>query len=381
MEIRCIASTHLGHQMTKEAALSLGGKAAGVCYMANDIESILTEEKAKTDKRIGLTLGSGHHSVYEHATFNLYLEGIPKILAMILNNEREYVTSEKSARYTKMKAEGKEKELYDKWTEKLQPIIRATYPMMKDLAVKKKAMENARYFISVFTPATNMMYTVNLRQINYILHWCKDFIEKEQENSFTLKVKEALKEFIEKMQFVFVPEIAFPDDTRGLTLFDKKKEHKEHWGETYCTTYLGSFAQLAQAHRHRTIGYAMTLPEKTEFYVPDIVKAQALEQEWLDDMNSIKEKYPQGMLVRICETGRYKEFAVSKCRERLCGQAQLEIMQQTAATLKEYIKGVENYDQEVYEELKKYDVGTRCNWGYKCNEPCIWGRKAISRLV
>ena len=381
MEIKCIASTQIGHQMTKEAALSLGGKAAGVCYMANDMETILNEEKSKTDKRIGLTLGSGHHSVYEHATFNLYLEGIPKILAMILNNEREYVTSEKSARYTKMKAEGKEKQLYDKWTEKLKPIIRATYPLMKDLEVNKKAMENARYFISVFTPATNMMYTVNLRQINYILHWCNDYIEKEQENSFTIQVKDVLKEFVEKMKFVFVPELVFPDDTRGLTLFDKKKEHKEHWGETYCTTYLGSFAQLAQAHRHRTIGYVMTLPEKVEFYVPDIVKSQALEQEWLDDMNSIKEKYPQGMLVRICETGSYKELAVSKCRERLCGQAQLEIMQQTAATLKKYVKGVENYDQEIYEEMKKYDVGTRCNWGYKCDAPCIWGKKAISRLV
>lgn len=380
MKIRCIASTQLGYQMTKEDALSLGGKAAGVCYMAGDITDILLEEEAKTKKRISLTLNSGHHSVYEHSTYNLYLEGIPKILAMILNNEREYVTSEKSARYTKMKVEGKEKELYEKWTEKLKKIIKFTYPMMKDVEVNKKAMENARYFISVFTPATNMMYSVNLRQINYILHWCKDYIKNEETNSFTFKVKEVLQEFVEQMQFLYIPELATPENSRTLSLFDKKKEHKEHWGETYCTTYLGSFAQLAQAHRHRTIGYTMAIPEKTVFYVPDIVKAGEQTEEWLADMESVKSNYPQGMCVRICETGTYDVF-IRKCYERLCGQAQLEIMQQTASTLKNYIKGVENYDSEIYNELKKYDVGVRCNWGYKCTAPCIFGRKAIDRLV
>ena len=38
-----------------------------------------------------------------------------KILAMIINNEKDYSTSEKSARYTKMKLSLKEQEIYDKW--------------------------------------------------------------------------------------------------------------------------------------------------------------------------------------------------------------------------------------------------------------------------
>lgn len=380
MKIRCIASTQLGYQMAKEDALGLGGKAAGVCYMSGDIANILLEDQEKTERRIKLTLGSGHHSVYEHPVFNLYLEGIPKILAMILNNEKEYVTSEKSARYTKMKVEGKEKEIYDKWTEKLKPIIKDTYPHMKDLEVNKKAMENARYFISVFAPATNMMYSVNLRQINYILHWCKDYIKYEEDNAFSVKVKDILKEFIEQMNFVFVPELTTENKARSLSLFDKKKEHKEHWGETYCTTYLASFAMLAQAQRHRTIAYTMQLLDNVEFYVPDIVKAAMLEEEWLEDMKALEANYPQGMLVRICEIGTYRTF-IGKCEERLCGQAQYEIMKQTEATLNEYVKGVENYDSEIYNELKKYNVGTRCNWGYKCDAPCIWGKKAIFRLV
>ena len=36
---------------------------------------------------------------------------------MVLNNEHQYTTSEKSARYTKMKLSQKEQLVYDKWLE------------------------------------------------------------------------------------------------------------------------------------------------------------------------------------------------------------------------------------------------------------------------
>ena len=43
---------------------------------------------------------------------------------MILNNEKDYSTSEKSARYTKFEnLSGKEGELYTKWLDILSPII------------------------------------------------------------------------------------------------------------------------------------------------------------------------------------------------------------------------------------------------------------------
>ncbi|MBN1618718.1 FAD-dependent thymidylate synthase [Candidatus Dojkabacteria bacterium] len=48
------------------------------------------------------TLRDGHDSVYERTVFTFNIEGIPKFLAMILNNEPPYSTSERSARYTKM---------------------------------------------------------------------------------------------------------------------------------------------------------------------------------------------------------------------------------------------------------------------------------------
>ena len=386
MKIKCIASTHVGYTMTKEGALRLGGKAAGVCYMAGTMDDILYENSDKTMRRVGLTLGSGHHSVYEHAQFTLYLEGIPKILAMILNNEKQFSTSEKSARYTKMKIEGKEKELYDKWVEKLENIIKFTYTKMPAAKAKKMAMENARYFISVFTPSTNMMYTCNFRQINYILHWCEDYIANEPETDFTLKVKAVLKDFLAQMQYFYVPEMNCSQKPRKLSLFDDKKR-KEQWGEVYCVNYEGSLAYLAQAQRHRTISYSMSFPQEPKFYVPEILwntegRFEPMKdiEEWQEDMRSIAGNYPQGLLVNICERGTVENL-INKAYERLCGQAQLEIMRITSQTIKRFILEVECTYPDIHDELKRIDVGSRCNFGWECNEPCFFGKKAFDRKV
>ena len=114
MKIKVIASTKVGYKMPKEEAIDFSGKEAGICYLPDDLEKLFGEDKEKTLKRAQRTLKSGHHSVFGHPTYNLTLEGIPKILAMILNNEKVYNTSEKSARYTKMNPSKEEKELYEK---------------------------------------------------------------------------------------------------------------------------------------------------------------------------------------------------------------------------------------------------------------------------
>ena len=63
----------------------------------------------------------------------------------------------------------KEQQLYEKWIKIYQNEIQKEYPQMKEKQVLKLAQENARYLISIFTPATSMEYTVSLRQLNYIL--------------------------------------------------------------------------------------------------------------------------------------------------------------------------------------------------------------------
>ena len=382
MKVEIIASTKVGYQMSKEEAIDFSGKEAGICYLPDDLQKLLNEDKEKTLKRADRTLKSGHHSVFGHPNYNLSLEGIPKILAMILNNEKIYNTSEKSARYTKMNPSKEEKGLYEKWITIYKKKIQEQYPTIDEKRVEKLAQENARYLISVFTPATVMGYTVNFCQLNYTIHWFEDYIKREEDNEFSKKLKPVLQEFVDKLESLNVKELNSDLKNRKISLFAQRKNRKEEFGENYCTTYLASFAQLAQAQRHRTLIYEMTLLNEPQYYVPPIIKGTELEEEWLKDISSLKEFYPQGMLVQVNERGTLENF-ILKCTERLCGAAQLEIMEQTKITLDKYMEATKETNPEIYQELLPYSKGARCTFpGWKCNAPCVFGAKnAMKRKI
>ncbi len=383
MKILILGSTKPEYKLSKEEAMNFAGKSAGICYMPDDINALFSEPEEKTVRRANMTLNSGHHSVFDHTTYNLALEGIPKILAMILNNEGMYTTSEKSARYTKMAPSEEEKELYEKWIEIYKEEISKKYPNIEEKRVKKLAQENARYLISIFTPATTMEYSVSFRQLNYIAHWFEDYIENEPDTKFNLKLKPYLKQFIENVSDYIVPELNSDAKTRKIALFDNRENRKEEFGENYCTTYEGTFAELAQAQRHRTLDYKMRLLDNAKFYVPKIIEDnEVLKAEWLKDISSLSDLYPQGMIVKINERGTVENF-VLKCKERVCGAAQLEIMEQTYNTLQKYIENTEKTNEEVYNYLIPYTKGARCTYpGFKCTAPCIWGAKnALTRKI
>ena len=380
MKIKVIASTKVGYVLTKEEAVDFSGKSAGICYLPDTVETLFAEAPEKTQKRANMNLESGHHSVFGHVHYNLILEGIPKIIAMILNNEKIYNTSEKSARYTKMESSEKEKVLYEKWIQKYKDVISKEYPKFDEKKVKKLAQENARYLISVFTPATIMEYTVSFEQLNFIISWFEDYIKYEPETKFSIQLKKAMKEFLEALPDLKVEKLNPRIKGTKLSLF-AKRDRQEEFGENYCTTYLASFAQLAQAQRHRTLAYEMSLLEKPQYYIPPIIRGTELESEWLKDISSLEEYYPQGMLVKVNERGTVENF-ILKCTERLCGAAQLEIMEQTKITMDKYLEAVKD-NQIIKNYILPYSKGARCTFpGWKCNSPCIFGGKdAMNRKI
>lgn len=380
MKIEVIGSTKVGYVLPKEKALDFSGKSAGICYLPDTLETLFSETEEKTKRRYKMNLDSGHHSVFGHATYNLSLEGIPKIIAMILNNEKIYNTSEKSARYTKMEPSEKEKALYEKWIEIYKEEIKKEYPKLDDKKVQKLAQENARYLISVFTPATIMEYTVSFQQLNFIISWFEDYIEKEEDTVFSKQLKKAMKEFLEAMPDLKVEKLNPRIKGKNLSLF-AKRQRKEEFGENYSTTYLASFAELAQAQRHRTLSYEISFLDKAKYYIPPIIRGTKLEEEWIKDISSLEEYYPQGMLLNINERGTIENF-VLKCTERLCGAAQLEIMEQTESTMKKYLEATKN-DEELYNYLLPYSKGARCTFpGWKCTMPCVFGGKgAMNRKI
>lgn len=381
MKISVIASTKVGYSLPKEDAIDFSGKSAGICYLPDTVEALFAEPSEKTKRRSDGTIKSGHHSVFGHPTYNLCLEGIPKILAMILNNEKIYNTSEKSARYTHMEPSSQEKELYEKWIVTFNEQIYLKYPNFEENRVHKLAQENARYLISVFTPATVMEYTVSFGQLNYIINWAKDYIEKVENDEFSLKLKDTFREFLHAMPDLEVEGLDSRTKDRSFSLFATRKTRSEEFGENYSVNYLASFAQLAQAQRHRTLSYEMTLLDEPQYYIPHIIRGTELEKIWLEDISSLEKYFPQGMLVQVNERGTMENF-VAKCKERLCGAAQLEIMEQTKKIMEKYLEATKN-KPELYNYLLPYSRGARCTFpGWKCNSPCIFGGKnAMNRRI
>lgn len=382
MEIQIIGSTKPKYELSKDEALDFSGKSAGICYMPDTIDVLFGEEKEKTNRRINRTLISGHHSVFDHPVYNIVLVDIPKILAMILNNEGMYTTSEKSARYTKMKLSNEEEKMYEKWIKIYSEQIEKKYPNIQEKQRIKLAQENARYLISIFTPSTTMEYTVSLRQINYIMHWFEKFIKEAENTKFNILLKPYLKEFIQKLQKLWIEELNTEVKNRTISLFDNR-DRKEEFGENYCTTYEGTFAELAQAQRHRTLNYTIQLLEEPKVYVPAIIEDnKEIKKEWIKDMKSVSDNFPQGLIIKINERGTVENF-ILKCKERLCGAAQLEIMLQTKNTLDKYIEHTKNTNTEVYKYLMNYSSGIRCKFkDWQCKNPCIWGSKnALTRKI
>ena len=377
----------------KDEAIKLSGKIAGVCYDREGFAHLENEPEEKTMRRVNMTLDNGHHSVYDHILINFNLQNIPKILAMVLNNEHQYTTSEKSARYTPVVRGNDsiiteyEERLYNKWIKIFKIKIASQYKSVySDTKISKLAQENARYLVTVFMP-TQMIYSTSLRQINYIASWMQDYIEKANtDNLFDRKLSYFMNELLNELTRLNVLEARLMrnEKHRSLSLFGKDLDKKEeHFGDVYSTLYKGSFAQLAQAHRHRTLDYQMEMLDEKEYFVPPILlDDQTMIEEWISDMQIVKGVNPQGELVKISEVGKYEDF-ILKCKERLCSAAQLEICLQTKETLLRYKEALESSNSPLAKDIKKYSYGARCTFpDFNCSSDCKFNEgKSLTRKI
>ena len=380
MKISVIATTHENYVAPKSEFDNLSGHAAGVCYMPQNFDKLFNEPVEKTIKRCESTKINQHHSVFGHPYITLSLEDIPKGLAMILNNEGIYNTSEKSARYTKMVLTDNEQKLYDKWLDTYKSLIKDEYQdkyphIFTDQKIQKLAQENARYLISVFTP-TSMIYTVSYQQLNYLYQMIMNEIKNNNSNAFMQALKPAMQDFCvaiaDTTNYIDLDILnGVNNKNRKLSLIGSMIKPEQYFGDVYSVSYEGSFAQLAQAQRHRTIDYNFTLLDEPKFYVPPIIKqSDDLTNEWIADCEKQASVFPQGMLININEFGRLDWF-VQKMKERKCTFAQLEIAQQTDLILKQYTEALKAKGHPRAEELAQYTKGSRCTFpDYKCPSPC-----------
>lgn len=381
----------------REEAIKLSGKIAGVCYDKEGFNYLLNEPEQKTMQRVSMTLNNGHHSVYDHIQISLNIQNIPKLLAMVINNEHQYTTSEKLAGYTPVvRKKGspitkKEEELYNKWLEIFKVKIKDKYAhVYNDTKILKLAQENARYLVTVFMP-TQMIYTTSLRQINYIASWMDRYIADNLYNDKihtieNYELADYMADFVNELERLNILEDALMtnDKQRKLSLFGKNLDDKKDcFSDVYSINYEASLAYLAQAQRHRTLDYQMEFMYDKKYYVPPILKDDmALVEEWLADMEQVKSVIPQGELVKINEMGKYEDF-ILKCKEKLCTDAQLEVMEKTKEILKRYKAILQWSHHPLATDIEKYTHGARCTFpDFECSQDCEFGEgKRLVRKI
>ena len=363
-------------EVTKHDLLLQGGHSANICYTKKNWDQVVSEPLEDTENRINDNKENNHHSVFGHSHVSVYFEGMPKLLAMLMNNEKEYNTSEKSARYTKMKPREQELILYTKWISLLENKIKQAYPnenYLSDKTIHKLALENARYLISVFTP-TNMVYTTSERQWNYLYDFAGKMLEEPSDNRLINGLKPSLEEFRKVLEGLDILDKDIVDyRNRRFSLISDDVDYKEHFGRSYSVNYELSFAGVAQAQRHRSLDYQIE-DSLDAFYVPPIIwNDENLKNEWLKDISSVRDFVPQGTLLWVNETGKYEDFKL-KLQERLCTHAQLEICESSRMILEKYVNSLkeekDRRNEKILSALEPCLTGARCTFGYKCTNPC-----------
>lgn len=382
-----------------ESLTILSGKFGGTCYAAEGYETIRQQPIEKAKKRAENTAQSGHHSVYQHACLTMEIQ-CSKMLAMLLNSIGISNTSEKSARYTKMKpGTAKEEQLYHKWHDIFLGLIEKEYgERLTQKEADKLAFENARYMISVFTP-TSMVYTLPFRNIFYVL----DFLQSMEENLeklsgvFNQRLKEEVNSLKKELLHTVGDRQNFHDFKKEYFRFmpvqatgEKEDDAMPVYGDVYTSLYLASFACVAQEQRHRTLRLKIDFSGEDAaeygFYVPLLIEKYGKTEEWLADMQSVADCYPQGTLVHVTEQGLFEDF-VLKCKERMCGRAQLEIMKLNEWMTEQFIENSENLSRANKVRLKNMTPDgkpvPRCAFAdFTCQEGCKWGPKgALDRLI
>ena len=391
-------------------AMIYQGQLGGICYSEEGLLASFDESEEKTERRVNMMTSGEHQSVFEHINIGLYLQNSPKFLNMILNNEHQYSTSERSLRYTTIKEGELPKEmieLYNKWNNIFAIKIKKEYGNCKnDTAIRKLAQENSRYLMPV-TMSTEMVHTIPLAQLNRVVNYMMDYVDNGlngQMDDLHEQMRKPINHFIGILYDLGVIDDRLISNRkhRSLSIFGKDIRNGYHeFGESYTTTYKGSFAQYAQSQRHRTGYYDMARMLHKEYFMPPILEDNyLLMAEWQNDMETVANMgyIPQGEMIMIREKGTFENF-ILKMKERMCSAAQLEVANQTEKTRNKYRNSLYNDIMEYNEDTispalywKKKDMldildnhskGARCTFpDYDCPKDCKFAEgKTLKRKI
>lgn len=409
-----------------DEAILIAGKSAGMCYSNDDFFEKLAKDDEGAARRFDRVVGNHHHSVAEHAQVEVVLSGISKVLAMILNNQGVYNTSEKSGRYTTMTGDTElEKSLYKKWHAIFYDKLIKMDAVTDESHANKLANENARYMLNIFSPMVNMCYTCSIARWTYLVQWMEEFVSKwemlEYGSYYDMKLKDdpyayycsrLCKEFEDfcfhiRRLGLYIPELVNKKG-RSIDTLDKYQDilpnpytphirqtddEKNVWPEcldarfndgVITTRFTASYASLAQLQRHRTAKFEMSILDGSgafnldNFYVPKLLlDDEDLDKEWINDLKSLHDVnvIPIASKLMCKMTVTFDNF-VLMMMERCCGRAQLETMHVVSGTHSQ----LWNYYADYVAACQRNDIKsasfTKCQ-KQQCSEPCSFIKNGL----
>lgn len=290
------------------------------------------------------------------------------------------------------------------------------------LPVNTRSQENARYILSIFTKSTTFGYTTSIDQWNFIYDCCINYMNQFHKGRdgvtyrincspavpatwFEMQVLADLKDLSDYIRKnLYVPEIR----DRKKRTFDMlttmvQPEHAmaayshdedENIAFSYLTDYLCSFIVLSHLHRHRTLKYWIDMSHMSEpgyfgWYIPEFIKGTDDEKEWVEDLESVRDLYPQGMRLHVIEAGTLDNF-ILKTSERFCGCAMLETMMNVRDVAIKFVTkykagkttDLEDACIERFYDPDKDELRTKRTITEGCREGCYFGcAHAIDRIV
>lgn len=409
-----------GSKVDLKEAFRYSGIKAAWCYKKGTATPEIIREMSEEDLiRIGInTWVDDHGTPDEHYQVSVEITNIPKLLCMILNSEHQYTADERSLRYTKVLENPAisplEIELYNKWYQIFVNIFETQYGEwfyqinQKDekkakADMRKKAQENARYFISVFTP-TSIAYTAPWYQWQKIAAFLQDLISNPNtplKKAMVPYAQDMITQLIDLRVVVETKEAAslYPDLEKIL---EEKKDHREllYRNNKETKFYLFadnnpfsgidkpnsfessinynsrlSIAGFADVLRHRTSYLSMKEPTLFSFITPPFIRGTIYEKGYMTDMQRVNGIYPQGQIIDFNVDSSIYRIVQFMGKERACERPQQEVenwfVNEFVSDIVNALKDKPAYRKE-YELLKKgYLNRCRCAYpDYHCPNPC-----------
>lgn len=315
MEVRVIASSHVGHEAEKGKFDEFSGKLIGLKNTPDNLKALMYEDNAKALRRSEIAKKEMDKAFFDHENITLYFENLPKIVSIILDSEKCWAKTEKDSKFTESYFSKDEELIYNKWVDLFKGRIAKIYKdkgqVCTDKMQENLAGEYAVYLKSIFTPVT-AVYTVSYGDYNRTIALFENYIAKEKDSDLENKLSAILIEFVMKLKSLPYYDKDLSKSSDSLKVFNFN-DVEEYFGDVYATTYSCSLVALSELLLNRDSNIQIKLTEN-EFYIPSIIaENNDLKELWLSDIMTLG-NYPLSKKVIINEMSTIDTF-INKVKE------------------------------------------------------------------